>query len=134
MHIALNYLAVLGAAVAGAVINALWYSVMLKRPVDALRAADPTIAGRQPAPPMYGMALLGQLLMAFVLASVLKFAGVDSVFGGVHIAALLWLGFTATAVTQVHVFGYRRPGFVVVDALNWLVSAVVMGAILGQWG
>ncbi|MEQ1769405.1 MAG: DUF1761 domain-containing protein [Devosia sp.] len=134
MHIELNYFAVLGAALAGVIINALWYSVILKGPVDKLRVADPTIAGRQPAPPMYAVAILGQVVMAFVLASVLKFTGADSIFEGVHVAALLWLGFTATAVSQVHTFGYRQGGFILVDTLNWLLAAIVMGIILGLWG
>ncbi len=134
MHIELNYLVVLGAAVAGVAINALWYTVLFKGAVTKLRAADPTIAGRDPAPPMYAIAIIGQILMAFVLAAVLKLAGADSVFEGVHAAALLWLGFTAPAMTQILVFGYRNRGFVFVDAPCWLVGAVAMGAILGQWG
>ena len=41
MNFAVNYLAVLAAAVAGVVINALWYSVILKRQVGALRKGLP---------------------------------------------------------------------------------------------
>jgi Protein of unknown function (DUF1761) len=133
MNFGINYLAVLAAAVAGVVINALWYSVVMKAQVDRLRAADPTIAGRAPAPPTYGVAILGQVLMAFVLAVVLRTAGITGISGAMFAAALLWLGFTISAMAQVHTFGYRQPLFIAIDGLNWLIAALAMGAILGVW-
>ena len=134
MNFTINYLAVIGAAVAGVVLNALWYSVILKARVAALRKGDPTIAGRDPAPPMYAVAMIGQLLMAFVLEVMLRTSGLSGLVGGALVGAFLWLGFTINALTQVHVYGYRDRGFIWVDGLNWLIAAVVMGAILGQWG
>lgn len=133
MNFAINYLAVLAAAIAGVVINALWYSVVLKGQVDALRKADPTIAGRQPAPPMYGVAMGAQLVMAFVLAVLIKSLGVTGWMDGAMVGFFGWLGFTVTAMAQVHTFGYRQPGFIFVDGANWLIAALVMGAILGAW-
>jgi hypothetical protein len=133
MNFAVNYLAVIVAAIAGVVINALWYSVILKRQVDALRKADPTIAGRQPAPPMYGIAMLGQLLMAFVLAVLIKTAGISGLTAGLGLGAFAWLGLTLPPIAQVQTFGYRQMGFALVDASNWLIAAMVMGAILGAW-
>jgi hypothetical protein len=133
MNFALNYLSVLASAVAGVVINALWYTTLFKAQVNALRAADPTIAGRQPAPPMYGVAIVGQVAMAFVLALILKLTGFSGLVGGMIVAGLCWLGFTITAVAQVQTFGYRQRGFLLVDGGVWLVNALVMGAILGAW-
>ncbi len=131
MNLSVNYLAVLIAAIAGVVINALWYSVIMKGQVNKLRAADPTIAGRDPAPPMYGVAIIGQVVMAFVLAFVLKLTGLSGIGGGMIVAVLLWLGFTITSMAQVHTFGYRQPGFILLDGTNWLLAALAMGAILG---
>jgi hypothetical protein len=133
LNFAVNYLAVLVAAVAGVAINALWYSVILKGQIDALRKADATIAGRDPAPPMYGVAIVGQLLSAFVLAVVLKSTGTSGIGGGVAVGALAWLGLSLPAMAQVLTFGYRQRGFVLVDGANWLLSYLVMGAILGAW-
>ena len=133
MNFAVNYLAVIVSAVAGMALNALWYTVIFKRHVDALRAGDPTIAGRAPAPQMYPLALIGQVLMAFVLAVVLKTTGQTGVVAGAGLGALLWLGFTINSMAQIQTFGYRKPGFIAVDGSNWLVAAVLMGAILGAW-
>lgn len=134
MSFSVNYLAVLVAAIAGVAINALWYSVIWKAQVAKLRAADPTIAGRDPAPPMYGVAMAGQLVMAFVLAIALENAPLSGIVGGMIVAAILWLGFTITAVAQVHTFGYRQPGFILLDGGNWLVAALAMGGIIAAFG
>ncbi len=134
LNFAVNYLAVVVAAAAGVVINALWYSAILKAQVSALRKADATIAGRDPAPPLYGIAIAGQLICAFVLAVMLRSLGMTDVVGGLTVAALVWLGFAITAMAQVHTFGYRQPGFVIVDGGNWLIAMLAMGAILGAFG
>jgi hypothetical protein len=133
MNFAVNYLAVIVAAVAGIAINALWYTTVAKKHVDALRASDATIAGRQPTPPMYAVAIVGQVLMALVLALILKMTGLFGLGGGMIVGFLCWLGFTITAMAQVQVYGYRRRGFLFIDGAVWLISALVMGAILGAW-
>jgi hypothetical protein len=133
MNFAVNYLAVLVAAVAGVVLNALWYSVILKAQVAKIRAADATIAGRDPAPPLYALAMAAQFVMAFVLAVVLRSGGLSGIGGGMITGAFLWLGFTITAMSVVHTFGYRQPAFVLIDGANWLIAALAMGAILGAW-
>jgi len=134
LNFGVNYLAVLVAAIAGVVVNALWYAVILKGQVTALRKGDATIAGRDPAPPMYGIAIAGQLVCAFVLAVLLRSLGMTTIIGGLTVAVLVWLGFTVTAMAQVQTFGYRKPGFIFVDGSNWLVAMLAMGAILGAFG
>ena len=130
---AVNYLAVIVAAVVAVVINALWYSVILKAQVNALRAADPTIAGRDPQPPMYGVAIAGQLLLSLIIAVVMKGAAITGFGPGVLTGFLLWLGLSIPPIAQIHVFGYRNRGFVLVDGAVWLINACVIGAIHGIW-
>lgn len=134
MNFAVNYLAVLGAAIAGAVINAAWYSGIFARQVNALRAADPTIAGRAPAPPLYSVALAAQLIMAFTLAVFLKTLGFTGWSNGMMVGFFAWLGFSVTSLAVVQTFGYRKPLFTVIDGGNWLVTLLAMGAILGSFG
>jgi hypothetical protein len=134
MNISINYLAVVIAAIAGAVINTLWYSVILKARVSALRAADPTIAGRDPRPPMYSVAVIGQLVMALVLALMLELTNLSGIGGGALLGVLLWLGFTIPAMAQVQTFGYRQRGFILIDGANWLIAAAAMGAIIAAFG
>ena len=101
MDFTVSYIAVIGAAIAGAVINAAWYSGLFAKQVTALRAADPTIAGRAPAPPLYSVALAAQLIMAFTLAVFLKTLGFTGWSNGLMVGFFAWLGFTATALAVV---------------------------------
>ena len=132
MNFAVNYLAVLGAAIAGAIINAAWYSGVFAKVVNDLRAGDPTIAGRAPAPPLYGVALAAQFAMAFTLAVFLKTLGLSGWSSGIMVGFFAWLGFSATVLAVVETFGYRPVRFLIVDAGNWLVTLLAMGAILGS--
>ena len=134
MDFTVNYIAVIGAAIAGAVINAAWYSGLFAKQVNALRAADPTIAGRAPASPLYSVALAAQLIMAFTLAVFFKTLGFTGWSNGLMVGFFAWLGFTATALAVVQTFGYRKPMFLVIDAGNWLVTLLAMGAIIGTLG
>jgi Protein of unknown function (DUF1761) len=133
MNFAVNYLAVIVAAVVAVAINALWYNVIFKAQVNALRAADPTIAGRDPVPPMYGVAIVGQLLLSFVIAVVIKSTGVTGIGGVVLAGSVLWLGLSLPPIAQILIFGYRNRQFVVIDGGVWLLNALVIGAIHGLW-
>ena len=134
MNFAVNYLAVLVAAVAGAIINAAWYSGIFARQVNALRAVDPTIAGRAPAPPLYAVAIAAQLIMAFTLAVFLETLGFTGWGNGMMVGFFAWLGFSVTSLAVVQTFGYRKPMFTVIDGGNWLVTLLAMGAIIGAFG
>ena len=109
MSFAVNYLAVIVAAVAAVAINALWYTVILKAQVNALRAGDATIAGRDPAPPMYGVAIVGQLLLSFVIAVVIKSTGVTGIGGGLLAGFVLWLGLSLPPVANTHHRIHGKP-------------------------
>ena len=103
--------------------------------VNALRAADPTISGRQPGPPLILLSVLANLIAAFVLAVFLGtlFAAPD-IGDGLIVGALAWLGFSATTMTVIQTFGFRAPGFLWVDGGQWLIVLLVMGAVIGAFG
>lgn len=133
MNFSINYLAVIVAAAAGVAINALWYTVIFKRQIDVLRAGDLTIAGRDPEPQMYAVAIGGQLLMAFVLGVIMRTMGIASAGGGVLAGLLVGIGLLLPPIAQVQTFGYRRRMFILVDGGLWLVNAIVMSVILAVW-
>jgi hypothetical protein len=135
MDFSINYVAVLVATVAAAIVSAAWYSFIMAGPVNALRAGDPTISGRQPGPPLILLSVLANLVAAFVLAVFLEtlFATPD-IGNGLLVAALAWLGFSATTMTVIQTFGFRAPGFLWVDGAQWLIVLLVMGAVIGAFG
>ncbi|MCW5718529.1 MAG: DUF1761 domain-containing protein [Bauldia sp.] len=135
MHFSINFVAVLAATVGAAVVSAAWYSFIMAGPVNALRAGDPTIRGRQPGPPLILLSVLANLVAAFVLAVLLEsLFGTPGIGDGLLVAALAWLGFSATTMTVIQTFGFRAPGFLWVDGAQWLIVLLVMGAVMGAFG
>lgn len=135
MDFAVNYVAVLVATAAAAIVSAAWYSFIFAGAVNALRSGDATIAGRNPGPALILLSVIANLVAAFVLAVFLEtIFGTPSVGDGLLVAALAWIGFSATTMTVVQTFGYRAPAFLLVDGLQWLVVLLVMGAVIGAFG
>jgi hypothetical protein len=135
MDFSVNYLAVAVATVAAAIVSALWYSGLFAAKVNALRAGDPTIAGRTPGPGLIGLSVIANLVAAFILAVFLEsLFATPTIADGLFTAALAWLGFSATTLTVIQTFGYRASGFVLVDGGQWLAVLLVMGAVLGAFG
>ncbi|MEQ1857854.1 MAG: DUF1761 domain-containing protein, partial [Longimicrobiales bacterium] len=135
MDFSVNFVAVLVATVATAIVSAAWYSFIMAGPVNALRAGDPTIHGRQPGPPLILLSVLANLVAAFVLAVLLEsLFGSPSIGDGLIVGALAWVGFSATTMTVIQTFGFRASGFLWVDGGQWLVVLLVMGAVIGAFG
>lgn len=136
MDFSVNYVAVLVATVAAAIVSAAWYSFLFAAQVNTLRAADLQIAGRTPGPPLIALSVIANLVAAFVLAVLIEsiFGAEADIVDGLLTAALCWAGFAMTALTVIHTFGFRHAGFVVVDGGQWLLVLLVMGVVIGAFG
>ena len=123
-----NYLAVLIAAVAAFAFGSVWYGTLAK---PWMKAAKKTPEDANMSPVLFVITFVADLVMAWVLASVLAHMGVVTISGAIMTAVLLWLGFMATTVTV----NQRYQGFgwdlTIIDAGHWLGVAIVMGAVLG---
>ena len=130
---AVNYLAVVVAAVAAFVFGAVYYGTLGKPWMKAARI-DP--ASAKMSADLFATSFVCELVMAFVLALTINAFGMGSttLVGGLVTGAVAWLGFMATtmAVNQ------RYQGFgwdlTVIDGLHWLGVALVMGAVIGWFG
>ena len=134
MNFAVNYIAVIVAAIAGIAVSALWYTMLWARPNCTARALDKQIAGVDPPANLLPIAMLGNLLAAFVLAVVLKSSGVVTLANGLVAGALLGVGIALPVVAQIVLYGFRPRTFIPLDAGVWIVALVVMGAIIGLFG
>ena len=77
--------------------------------------------------------IVGDLIMAYILARFIVHYGVPSFGEGVLVGFMAWLGFIAT-VTIGQVFYEHRPiGLFFINNGYLLIGLVVMGAILGAW-
>ncbi|HVY33070.1 MAG TPA: DUF1761 domain-containing protein [Caulobacteraceae bacterium] len=131
--IAINALAFFACVAIRFVIGGLWFS-----PALFLRAwqADTGINDEAMKPRMakaLGADLLGAILMSFVLAGAVRYAGASTPITGATVGALNWLGFVAvTAFSRVTYEGSSLRLFLINSGYN-LVTLMLMGAILGQW-
>ena len=128
---AVNWLAVIAAAVSMFVIGGLWYSpILFEKPWQrAAGVSDEAMKGGNPAV-IFGAAFILSLLMAANLAFFV--AGVD--FGmTIAYAVAAGLGWAAFGLAVVALFERRPPAYFLINGGYLTVSFAVMGLILGLW-
>lgn len=133
----LNYVAIAVAAVAAFFLGALWYTALFGKLWQRLNGySDEKLHAMQQARPphIFFTTLLGcYLLVAFVVALVLAWAGVASAAGGAAVGLALWLGPNAAIKMTDHVASDKPLAAFGVDSSFQLIYLVMMGAILGGW-
>lgn len=80
------------------------------------------------------LAFVGALIMAWVLYGILMHLGAFTVRSGMVSGAFCWFGFVLTTMAVNGAFAGRKPMLTVIDAAYWLLSLLLIGAILGAWG
>jgi hypothetical protein len=137
---AINYLAVLVAAIVIFVLGGLWYSPALfaKRWIALQGRTEEqmrTQAAAANMPLMYLAALICAFLKAWVMSAVM-----GHIHGhpmrpahGALLGALLWLGFAATTSYATAVFSGKPKQLWLIDSMYNLVSFVLAGIILAVW-
>ena len=132
-EIQINFLAVGVAALTTIFIGALWYSRLLfgKLWVKAHGYSEEKV--KQMAGRAFMVSLFCYLVMAFVLAVLVSYAGVSTVLQGAFLGLLVWIGFLSTIGLTAHMFSERPLSIYFIDAGYQLVYAVVMGVIIAAW-
>ena len=130
---ALNYFAILVAAVASWIAGAVWYGVLGKQWMAALGWSE---ADRPKSPPVGPLAttFVAELVMAALLAGLIGHFGQAGVRIGVITGALCWLGFVAPTIAVNNAFQKRPVKLTVIDSGHWLVVLLVQGIVLGLFG
>ncbi len=129
----INLLAVGVAAVTYWLLGAAWFTLLTRpwlagigKTQEQLRqAGSPALA--------YVVALVCNLLMAYVIAWVIVATGEQTALRGIKVAALLWVGLVGAAMATEFVFEARSLQIFAIVAGYPLVGGVIMGAILGAW-
>lgn len=129
----INYLAVLVAALLSMGIGSMWYSPLMfgkqwlkligKKPKDLQKGAN---AG-------YAIAMVGFLLVAYVMSHFVDYAGSTTWLTGLETGLWLWVGFVATTTGINYAFGQRSRELWVIDAGYFFVAFLVSGALLAVW-
>jgi hypothetical protein len=133
MEVHVNYLAVIVAAIASFVIASIWYGVIFRKLWMELTG----IADMKPAPMSMIIPFIGSLMMSYVLYHSIAFGNAyvhtTGVSGGLMGGFFNWLGFIVPVTVMGVVYEKRKWKLWVLDIAFWLVSLLVMGAILSAW-
>jgi hypothetical protein len=133
-RVRLNFLAVLVAAIACFLLEAVWYSYFLDAWLQGIGRSREWLIGQGVSPTLQsGTALLSAVLMAAAISVITQFAGPQTPRRGMKIAALLWLAFVLPTWATEYVFEVRTYALFAINTGFWLIGMVVMGAIVGAW-
>ena len=129
---AINYLAVLAAAISTFVIGGLWYSpVLFHGPWMTANGFTEADVNKGSAGAIFGLAFLFALVMAFNLAMFLNDPGTTVGWGAAAGAlAAVWV---VLGIATIALFERRPWTYTAINGGYWLVAFVVMGTILGAW-
>ena len=130
-----NYWAALVSVVAAIAIGAIYYSpaVAGKAWMNAIGKTPEEIKASA-KPSMYVVTAVLAFLQAIVLSAVISWAGDVSLWGGVLIGLLLWVGMAVPVISNTFLFEGRKRINHVISTGCYLITLVVMGGIIGAWG
>ncbi len=133
-NIRLNWVAILVAAIASFLFEALWFSLFMKQWLAGIgRTMQWLVAsGINPAV-QYATALLAAIIAAAVLSICIQASGEQTARRGIFCGALIWFGFLATSWATEYIFEVRSLLIYAINAGFWLFDLMLIGAIVGAW-
>lgn len=133
----INYLAVIGAAIASMVVGMFWYSPAgfgkQWMALSGLTEADMNRAKARGMSKLYFIAFVGSLLTSYVLARFSDYMGASTVLGGLELGFWVWLGFVATTLLGPILWEGKPAKLYFLNASYQLVNLAIMGIILSVW-
>lgn len=128
---AVNWLAVIAAAVSMFVIGGLWYSVLFQKQWMAANGFSDEDMRRGSPAVIFGTAFILSLLMAANLAFFVS--GVPDLGAVIGYSVAAGLGWAAFGLSMVALFERRPLAYHLINGGYLTVAFVVMGLILGLW-
>ena len=127
---AVNYVAIIVAALANMIVGYLWYSPMLFGKA-CMKMMDKKDMGKKDSMPMMmGAGYISSVVMAYVLAIFIQLNGATTPLMGAMTAFWAWLGFVATVTLGSVLWEGKSIQLWVLIAAHHLVGMAVMGAVL----
>jgi hypothetical protein len=135
-----NFISILVAAAAAWILGAIYYRLLrdawLAAQGKTLESCRAEQAGKSKLQMLAPLALVfvGTFIMAWVLYGIMRHVGMFTVRAGMISGAFVWFGFVLTSMSVNNAFQGKRAMLTVIDAGYWLLSLLLIGAILGGWG
>lgn len=124
---------VIVAALVQWVIGAIWYGVGFRKSWSKLVGGG--MEGVTPGRRAFAMicSFVASIILCFVMANVLAWAGTATFMGGVAMAIICWLGFMAPPMFAQHIYERRPANLFAINAAYWMVAMAISGGVLGVW-
>jgi hypothetical protein len=130
----LNWVAILVAAIASFIFEALWFSVFLNEWLAGIGRTHEWLMSSGMSPALqYGVAILCAVIAAAVLSLCIQASGEHNARRGVLVGVIVWLGFVATSWATEYIFEVRTLQIYAINAGFWLFDLMLIGAIVGVW-
>ena len=129
-----NVVAVILSAVASMILGSIWYSPKvfgaMWMKLEGITQKDAEAAKKE-MPKMYGGMFVASLVMAYVLSRFVSMDMTASLSGGVMVGFWVWLGFVATSILTAQLASGKPMKLFYIQSGYYLVTLLVMGAIIG---
>ena len=130
----MNWLAVVGAALAGFLIGGVWYGPLFSKAWQRESGlSDETLKNGSMAQ-IFGTTFVLNLIASFILGHVLA----TYQHPGLHVSAMIGfgigLGFVATSIGVNYLFARKSLKLFLIDGGYWTLVYTVMGAVFGLVG
>ena len=133
-NIRLNWVAILVAAIAAFIFEALWFSIFMNSWLEGIGRTREWLMGTGLNPAIqYATAILCSIIVAAVLTICIQASGQQTARRGVVCGAVIWFGFIATSWAKAYIFEVRSLQIYFIYTGYYLIELVLIGAIVGAW-
>ena len=131
-HFAVNWLAVVLAAIASFAFGAVWYMSLSNQWLAALgKTRQQLQVGNKPF--IWSIAM--ELVLAYFIALLTPaLTGEVTIVSGMVVGAHMWLGFVITTLILNHRYEGMRWSLTIIDGLHLLGVLVIQGLVTGRFG
>ncbi|MCJ7553718.1 MAG: DUF1761 domain-containing protein [Ignavibacteriaceae bacterium] len=130
----INYLAVVVCGIVSLVVGAMWYGpVFGKLWMKQYNYTEEELRKDFNPAKIYGLAVLGHVIMALVLAYLISLTNASSVMDGIRVSFSAWLGFIAMTMFVNTLFARKSYTLFFIDSGYQLVNMILFGIILVLW-
>jgi hypothetical protein len=132
--IRLNWVAILVAAIASFLFEALWFSVFMNEWLTGIgRTKEWLVASGLNPSIQYAVAIICSIIAAAVLSVCIQASGPQTARRGILCAIVVWFGFVATSWAKAYIFEVRTFQIFAIYTGYALIDLMLMGAIVGAW-
>lgn len=122
--------AMLAAAAAGFGVGAVWYGIFGEPWVNAVGRTREEL---KPSPATYAVAVVANLLIAFVLGNLMQMFEITGWVFGLIFGFLFWLGFTIPILALNYAFARRPMSLTVIDGGHAMLNICLQGVVLASF-